>query len=92
MATYSPFREHAAELTGRRGECHVLDRLIDAVRAGGSRALVVPGERGVVKTALSRLDGVDAGHFTWEHGADEYAALVTSRSGAGDATTSGAPS
>jgi pimeloyl-ACP methyl ester carboxylesterase len=26
----------------------------------------------------SRLDCLDAGHFTWEDGADEYAALVTS--------------
>jgi pimeloyl-ACP methyl ester carboxylesterase len=25
----------------------------------------------------SRLDVIDAGHFTWEDGADEYAALVT---------------
>jgi pimeloyl-ACP methyl ester carboxylesterase len=27
---------------------------------------------------LSKLDIIDAGHFTWEDGADEYAALVTS--------------
>jgi pimeloyl-ACP methyl ester carboxylesterase len=26
----------------------------------------------------SKLDIIDAGHFTWEDGADEYAALVTS--------------
>jgi pimeloyl-ACP methyl ester carboxylesterase len=25
----------------------------------------------------SQLDVIDAGHFTWEDGADEYAALVT---------------
>jgi hypothetical protein len=42
----------AAGLTGRRSECDVLDRLIDAVRAGESRALVVRGEAGVGKTAL----------------------------------------
>jgi DNA-binding CsgD family transcriptional regulator len=39
-------------LTGRRGECAVLDQLIDAVRAGGSRVLVVRGEPGVGKSAL----------------------------------------
>ena len=40
------------ELTGRRSECDVLDRLVAAVRAGESRALVVHGEPGVGKTAL----------------------------------------
>jgi pimeloyl-ACP methyl ester carboxylesterase len=35
----------------------------------------------------SRLDIVDAGHFTWEDAADEYAALVTSWWGGGYATT-----
>ena len=42
----------AAQLTGRRREREVLDRLIEAVRAGESRALVVRGEPGVGKTAL----------------------------------------
>jgi hypothetical protein len=37
---------------GRRSEIEVLDRLIEAVRAGESRALVVRGEPGVGKTAL----------------------------------------
>jgi DNA-binding CsgD family transcriptional regulator len=41
-----------AELTGRRTERAVLDRLIEAVRAGESRALVMRGEPGVGKTAL----------------------------------------
>ncbi|MDX6644094.1 MAG: hypothetical protein QOD76_2056 [Solirubrobacteraceae bacterium] len=40
------------ELTGRRSERDVLDRLLEAVRAGESRALVVRGEPGVGKTAL----------------------------------------
>jgi DNA-binding CsgD family transcriptional regulator len=39
-------------LRGRRAECAVLDRLIDAVRDGQSRALVLRGEPGVGKTAL----------------------------------------
>ena len=52
MATHSPIRGRAAQLTGRRRECDVLDGLIAAVRAGESRALVVRGEPGVGKTAL----------------------------------------
>jgi DNA-binding CsgD family transcriptional regulator len=42
----------AGELRDRRPECDVLDRLLGAVRAGESRALVVRGEPGVGKTAL----------------------------------------
>jgi hypothetical protein len=42
----------AAELTGRDTERRVLDRLVEAVRAGASRALVVHGEPGMGKTAL----------------------------------------
>ena len=40
------------ELLGRAPECETLDRLLAAVRAGESRALVVRGEAGVGKTAL----------------------------------------
>jgi DNA-binding CsgD family transcriptional regulator len=40
------------ELRGRRGEREALEELIDAVRGGESRALVVRGEPGVGKTAL----------------------------------------
>src|SRR5262252_9198992 len=39
-------------LTDRLGECDALDRLVDAVRAGQSRALVVRGDPGVGKTVL----------------------------------------
>src|SRR3984957_6870008 len=45
-------RGRASGLTDRRAECGVLDRLINAVRAGGSRVLVVCGEPGVGKSAL----------------------------------------
>jgi predicted ATPase len=38
---------------GRSAECAALDRLLEAVRAGESRALVVHGEAGVGKTALA---------------------------------------
>ena len=52
MATRSPIAGRAAALVGRRSERDVLDRLIEAVRGGESRALVVRGEPGVGKTAL----------------------------------------
>jgi predicted ATPase len=52
MATDPLIRGREAELKGRRSECEVLDRLIEAVRAGESRALVVRGEPGVGKSAL----------------------------------------
>jgi hypothetical protein len=39
-------------LLGRADECAVLDRLIDDVRRGESRSLVVRGEAGIGKTAL----------------------------------------
>jgi DNA-binding CsgD family transcriptional regulator len=41
-----------AVLLGRRGECAALQRLLGAVRAGQSRALVLRGEAGVGKTVL----------------------------------------
>ena len=39
-------------LRGRRSECQVLDRLLEAVRGGRSGALVLRGEAGIGKTAL----------------------------------------
>ncbi|GAA1265093.1 LuxR family transcriptional regulator [Pseudonocardia aurantiaca] len=52
MATQSRSRGRAAEFKGRRGERGVLDQLIEAVRAGESRALVLRGDPGMGKTAL----------------------------------------
>jgi len=52
MVTPPSIRGRAAELRGRRSERDMLDRLVGAVRAGESRALVVRGEPGVGKTAL----------------------------------------
>src|SRR3954452_22658763 len=49
----------SSEPLGRRNECEILDRLVDGVRAGQSRVLVLRGEAGVGKTAL--LDHL-AGH------------------------------
>ena len=48
----SSVSRRATTLTGRRSERAVLDRLIDAVGAGESSALVLRGEPGVGKTAL----------------------------------------
>ena len=50
--TASPIRRHAADLIGRDAERGVLDKLLDDVRGGVSRALVVHGEAGMGKTAL----------------------------------------
>src|SRR5258707_10961806 len=59
MAACRPLRGRAPVLRGRRSECDALDRLVEAVRAGASRVLVVRGEPGVGKSAL--LDYL-AGH------------------------------
>jgi len=52
MATHPLIGGPAVELIGRRAECDLLHRLIEAVRLGESRALVIRGEAGVGKTAL----------------------------------------
>jgi hypothetical protein len=52
MTTDPRLRGPAAELRGRHGERELLDRLVDAVRAGESRALAVVGAPGVGKSAL----------------------------------------
>jgi DNA-binding CsgD family transcriptional regulator len=52
MAARPAIRGRVTGLAGRRSECEVLDRLVEAVRAGESRALVLTGEPGVGKTAL----------------------------------------
>lgn len=54
-----PSNSRDVELRGRRQERATLDRLLDDVRAGHSRALVLRGEAGAGKTAL--LD-YSAGH------------------------------
>ena len=52
MAPYAPIERRPGALTDRHSEREVLDRLVEAVRAGDSRALVLRGEPGVGKTAL----------------------------------------
>jgi pimeloyl-ACP methyl ester carboxylesterase len=56
----------------------------------GARDSAVPPANGVFlheRLPKSKLDIIDAGHFTWEDGADEYAVLVTSWWDGGYATT-----
>ena len=52
MTPHSVSEKRDTALTGRRDECDILDRLIDAIHSGESRALVVRGEPGVGKSAL----------------------------------------
>ncbi len=52
MAVSYRQQNRAAQLLGRGRELRVLGRLIDDVRAGESRVLVVRGEPGIGKTAL----------------------------------------
>ena len=60
--------------------------------AGGRDRAVPPVNSEFLHERLphSKLDIIDAGHFTWEDGADEYAALVTSWWGGGYSTASSA--
>src|SRR3984885_4497026 len=52
MAAHPRRRVSATGLTDRVTECAVLSRLVDRVRAGESRTLVVHGDPGVGKSAL----------------------------------------
>ena len=54
----TPSRGDGRALRGRRSECETLDRIVAAVLAGDSGALVLRGEPGVGKTAL--LDYLEA--------------------------------
>ena len=45
-------REELGKLIGRRRECGTLDRIVEAVRAGESQALVMRGEPGAGKSVL----------------------------------------
>src|SRR5580692_4260704 len=56
-------RGDAGKLIGRGRECGTLDRLIEAVRAGESRSLVVRGEPGAGKTVLLTYLARRAGGF-----------------------------
>jgi hypothetical protein len=52
MVNPAPGLGRSAGLRGRTSECALLDTVVDAVRRGEGRSLVVRGEAGVGKTAL----------------------------------------
>src|SRR5580765_6702943 len=52
METSRAGRRWQSTLRGRTGECALLDALVDAIRRGEGRSLVVRGEAGIGKTAL----------------------------------------
>jgi hypothetical protein len=56
-----------SELIGRTKECRLLDELLDAVRGGQSRVLVVRGDAGIGKSALLYRLITDASDFTVVH-------------------------
>jgi DNA-binding CsgD family transcriptional regulator len=63
----SPLRR--TELRGRRSECESLDRLLEEVRSGRSRVLVLRGDAGVGKTALLEYLVANASHCRIERSA-----------------------
>ena len=79
-------------------ELPVLRDLLPAIQTpvrliAGARDPVVPPVNAEFlhdRLPMSKLDVLDVGHFTWEDGADEYAALVTSWWGGGYATAGSA--
>jgi pimeloyl-ACP methyl ester carboxylesterase len=81
-------RSYPAELPVLRDLLPQIDTPVQII-AGGHDPAVPPVNAEFLHERLprSRLDIVDAGHFTWEDGADEYAGLVTSWWGGGYATT-----
>ena len=52
METRLAARGRQPTLRGRTDECALLDTLVDAIRRGEGRSLVVRGEAGIGKTAL----------------------------------------
>ncbi len=67
-------------------------RRVRIVSSGCRQDPVVPPVNGEFlheRLPHSKLDILETGHFAWEDGADEYAALVTSWWAGGYATTAG---
>ncbi|MQY11987.1 hypothetical protein SRB5_21150 [Streptomyces sp. RB5] len=65
-------------LRGRRTECAALDRLVAAVRAGGSSVLVLRGEAGIGKTALLEYvrDSATGVRTAWAAGTEAESELA----------------
>ena len=84
-------RTYPAELPALRDLLPEIQTPVQII-AGGRDWAVPPVNAEFLHERLpkSKLDIIDVGHFTWEDGADEYAALVTSWWGGGYATTGSA--
>jgi pimeloyl-ACP methyl ester carboxylesterase len=77
-------RSYPAELPGLRELLAEIETPVQII--AGARDPAVPPVNGEFlhqRLPNSRLDILDAGHYTWEDAADEYAALVTSWWGGG---------
>src|SRR3954453_11375260 len=64
MTAESRFRGPGGRLLGRADECALLDTLVDTIRRGEGRSLVVRGEAGIGKTALLDYLGRSASDLT----------------------------
>ena len=84
-------RTYPAELPALRDLLLEIQTPVQII-AGGRDWAVPPVNAEFLHERLpkSKLDIIDVGHFTWEEGADEYAALVTSWWGGGYAATGSA--
>jgi pimeloyl-ACP methyl ester carboxylesterase len=80
-------RTYPAELPALRDLLPQVQTPVQIIAGGRDRA-VPPVNAEFLHERLphSKLDIVDAGHFTWEDGADQYAALVTTWWGGGYST------
>jgi pimeloyl-ACP methyl ester carboxylesterase len=81
-------RTYPTELPVLRDLLHQIQTPVQII-AGARDAAVPPVNAEFLHDRLpnSRLDIIDAGHFTWEEAADDYAALVTTWWSGGYATT-----
>jgi pimeloyl-ACP methyl ester carboxylesterase len=81
-------RTYAAELPVLRDLLPQIQTPVQII-AGARDAAVPPVNAEFLHERLpnSKLDVVDAGHFTWEDAADEYAVLIRSWWSGGYATT-----
>jgi pimeloyl-ACP methyl ester carboxylesterase len=84
-------RAYPAELPALRDLLWDIQTPVQII-AGGQDPAVPPANAEFLHQRLprSKLDIIDAGHFTWEDAADEYAALVTTWWGGGYAATGAA--
>ena len=81
-------RTYPAELPALRDLLPQVQTPVQIIAGGRDRAVPpVNAEFLHERLPASKLDIIDAGHFTWEDGADQYAALVTTWWNGGYTTT-----